>query len=81
MGIETKVPGGRKNKNNNNLNTFNMAIRNKELLLKRLELVEDKITVIDHCVKTNQPLETFYKNLNQVKDIVREVTSYIENEN
>tara|TARA_Y100001938_G_scaffold150460_1_gene241473 strand:- start:2880 stop:3056 length:177 start_codon:yes stop_codon:yes gene_type:complete len=58
-----------------------MAIRNKELILKRLETVEDKITVIDHCVKTNQPLETFFANLNQIKDLVKEVTSYIENEN
>ena len=57
-----------------------MALRNKELILKKLEQIEDKFTVLEMCVKMNHTHEDFFKNTEKGKELVKEIETYIDNE-
>tara|TARA_B100000795_G_C22361383_1_gene272591 strand:+ start:198 stop:374 length:177 start_codon:yes stop_codon:yes gene_type:complete len=57
-----------------------MALRNKELILKKLEQIEDKFTVLDTCVKMNDSHEKFFKTTEKGKALVQEILAYIDNE-
>ena len=53
-----------------------MALRNKELILKKLEQIEDKFTVLE----MNHSHEDFFKNTEKGKELVKEIETYIDNE-
>lgn len=55
-------------------------MRNKELIQKRLEQLDNSLTELLRIVKTNEPKETFVNQVNRCKDIVENLNDLTENQ-
>lgn len=53
-------------------------MRNRDLVIKKLENLDNTLTVLEHIVKTQQPIQQYFTNLEKAKDLVEEVKAYIE---
>lgn len=53
-------------------------MRNKDLVIKKLEQIEDLMVALERMVKTNQPTQEYLKRLERGKDLTQEVLAYVE---
>lgn len=53
-------------------------MRNRDLVIKKLENLEGTLSTLEHIVKTQQPIKQYSLNLERAKDLVEEVKAFIE---
>jgi|TARA_R100001509_G_scaffold158756_2_gene124369 hypothetical protein len=55
-------------------------MRNRELIIRRLENVDAILSNLKRIVNTKEPVKTYQENINKAQDILDDVKSMIERE-
>lgn len=55
-------------------------MRNKELIQKRLEQLDNSLTELSRIVNTNESKETFVNQISKCRDIVESLNDLTENQ-
>lgn len=55
-------------------------MRNRNLLIKKLEKLEGTLLTLSHIVNTSQPIESYKININKAQGTVEEIKDMIERE-
>lgn len=53
-------------------------MRNRDIIVRQLELLEGKLNTLKHIVNTQSPISEYYSVLNSANEILEEVKSYVE---
>jgi len=55
-------------------------MRNREIINYNLDLLEGKLSYLQHIVEHQEPIEVYFNNINSALELVENIKSYIEDE-
>jgi len=55
-------------------------MRNRDTIVRQLELLEGRLNTLKHIVNTQSPISEYYLILDSANEILEEVKSYVEAE-
>ena len=55
-------------------------MRNRNLLDRKLEILDSTLTILQNIVNTQQPIETYKINIGKAQAIVEEIRDMVESE-
>ena len=53
-------------------------MRNRDIIVRQLELLEGKLNTLRHIVNTQSPISDYYQVLDSANEILEEVKGYVE---